>query len=159
MSGPTRIPGETVTIGAPRGRLWALLDDPAALQRVLPGCEALRADGPDRYMAVLATRAGFMVVRADATVELQDVDRPSSLRLVIAGRPRGIGGEFHVAVPIELEELGARLTSVTYEVALELSGRIASLGGALVGSALHGQVTDLIRNVERELSDHPGQGR
>lgn len=153
MSEATRIPSETVTIGAARERIWGLFDDPAALQRVLPGCESLSTVEPGRYTAVVATRAGFITVRADTTVELRDVSRPTSLRLAIDGRPRGIGGEFHVSVPIELEELGARLTKVTYEVALELSGRIASLGGSLVGNALHGQVTDLIRNVERELSN------
>lgn len=153
MSGATQIPSESVTIGAPRDRIWDLFDDPAALGRVLPGCESLKAVEPGHYAAVVATRAGFITVRADATVELRDVTRPSSLRLAIDGQPRGIGGEFHVSVPIQLEELDARLTRVTYEVALELTGRIASLGGSLVGNALHGQVTDLIRNVERELSN------
>ena len=48
----------------------AVIDDPDALARVLPGAESLVPDGPGRWRGVLATRVGFMTVRADAVATL-----------------------------------------------------------------------------------------
>ena len=45
--------------------VWALLDDPAALERVLPGAESIVATGEGRFHGVLASKLQFLTVRAD----------------------------------------------------------------------------------------------
>jgi 2-furoyl-CoA dehydrogenase large subunit len=145
----------SVEIGAPPERVWALLEDPAALRRILPGCESLVADGPDRMRAVLASRVAFMTVRADVEVTRHEADPPRHVRLELDGRTRGFGGGFQASVPFDLEPLPGGRTRIDYRVELALSGSLAAVGGTKAGDALRDQIGELVRNVERELAAKP----
>ena len=85
--------------------VWALLDDPVALERVLPGAELIVATGEGRFHGVLASKLQFLTVRADVDAVFRDADPPRHLRLEMAGRPRGLAGSFTVSVPFDLTEI------------------------------------------------------
>lgn len=148
---------DSLTLSAPRDRVWSVVDDPAALQRVLPGCEELVPEGPGRYRATMRTRLQFMTLRMQGTAELQDVRRPDHLRLEISGRPVGLVGSFVVSVPVDLTETGA-VTSARYSVDLRLTGRLAAFGLPILRSTVKGQVRELVANLERELVAEAPQG-
>lgn len=141
---------ETVVVAAPRETIWALLDHPASLARVLPGAESLVADGPDRWTGVLASKVGFLTIRADAVARLTDVRRPDHMRLEIEGRPRGLAGSFQASIPFDLAEVGAG-TQIAYAVELTVTGRLASFGLPILRDTLRKQVTQLVANLDREV--------
>ena len=87
--------------GSPNA-VWALIEDPAALARVLPGAESIVATGEGRFHGVLASKLQFLTVRADVDAVFRDADPPRHLRLEMAGRPRGLAGSFTVSVPFDL---------------------------------------------------------
>jgi 2-furoyl-CoA dehydrogenase large subunit len=148
----------TATISASPEAIWAILHDPAALARILPGVESLEPDGPDRYRGVITAKAGgFFTIRADVTASLLDADPPRHVRLELAGRVRSIGGDFVASVPLDLTPTGDGQTHVDYAVDVRLTGQLERMGGSRVGDALRGQVADLIRNVERETAAAPGE--
>ncbi|HYU51215.1 MAG TPA: SRPBCC domain-containing protein [Candidatus Limnocylindria bacterium] len=149
MTEPIR---DTATIAASAEAIWAILHDPAALARVLPGVESLEPDGPDRYRGVLVAKAGFFTVRADVTASLLDADPPRHVRLELAGRVRSIGGDFVASVPLDLTPLEDGRTRVDYGVDVQLGGQLARMGGSRIGDGLRNQVADLIGNVEREVA-------
>ena len=43
-----------------------------------------------------------MTVRSDVVATLHDADPPRHLRLVLEGRPRGLGGSFRLDVPFDI---------------------------------------------------------
>lgn len=141
---------ETVVVAASRVAIWALLDDPAGLARVLPGAESLVADGPDRWTGVLASKVGFLTIRADAVARVTDVRRPEHMRLEIEGRPRGLAGSFQASIPFDLDEV-ATGTQVAYTVDLTVTGRLAAFGLPLLRDTLRKQVAQLVANLDREL--------
>ena len=147
---------DTATISASPEAIWAILHDPAALARVLPGVESLEPDGPDRFRGLLVAKAGFFKIRADVTASLLDADPPRHVRLELAGRVRGIGGEYVASVPLDLTPIDDGRTRVDYTVGVELTGQLARMGGSKIGDGLRSQVDDLIRNVEREVAAAPG---
>ncbi len=142
---------ETVPVAAAREAIWALLDDPAGLARVLPGAESLVADGPDRWTGVLASKVGFLTIRADAVAQVVDVRRPEHMRLEIEGRPRGLAASFHASIPFDLAET-ATGTQVAYAVDLTVTGRLAAFGLPLLRDTLRKQVAQLVANLDRELA-------
>lgn len=141
---------ETVLVAASRDAIWGLLDGPASLARVLPGAESLVADGPDRWTGVLASKVGFLTIRADAVARLTDVRRPDHMRLDIDGRPRGLAGSFQASIPFALAEDDAR-TRISYAVDLRVTGRLAAFGVPLLRDTLRKQVAQLVANLDREL--------
>lgn len=141
---------ETVRVAATRDAIWALLEDPASLARVLPGAESLVADGPDRWTGVLASKVGFLTVRADAVARLTDVRRPDHMRLEIEGRPRGLAGSFQASVPFDLIDEGTG-TRISYVVDLTVTGRLAAFGLPILRETLRKQVAQLVVNLDREL--------
>lgn len=143
---------ETLELAAPVEAIWAIVDDPDALGRVLPGAESIVAEGGGRFRGVLASRIGFVTVRADVVAEVADAEPPGRFRLAIDGRPRGLAGSFRASVPVELEPLGADRTRVRYRVDLSVTGRLAAFGAPLLRDALRRQVGDLVRNVEAEAA-------
>jgi 2-furoyl-CoA dehydrogenase large subunit len=146
-----RIEGVVTVHGTPEA-IWAILDDPDALGRVLPGCESIARGAADRFRAVLASKTRFMTVRTDVEATYRETDPPRHLRLDLAGRPRGIGGTFLASIPFDLARLEDGRTEVRYAIELTLGGALSGFGGRLVGEALASQIDELVRNVERELA-------
>ena len=155
MTEPSRDRVQTVELAATPEAIWGILDDPAALGRILPGCESILRVSPDRFNAVVASKVRFMTVRSDVVATLLEADRPRHVRLVLEGRPRGLGGSFRLDVPFDIVALGPARSSVGYSVGLELGGSLKGFGGPTLTEALTGQIGELVRNIERELGDRP----
>jgi carbon monoxide dehydrogenase subunit G len=147
--------------GSPNA-VWALIEDPVALARVLPGAESIVATGEGEFHGVLASKLQFLTVRADVDAVFRDADPPRHLRLEMAGRPRGLAASFTVSVPFDLTgivEPGSpagsafTVTEVSYAVDLQVTGRLASFGAPLMRETLRRQVAVLLANVDRELAE------
>ena len=147
---------DEVTIHATQAQVWAFLDDPDALGRVLPGCERIERSRPGAFALVLIMQLAFLSVRADATATLEDAEPPRRVRLTIDGSPRDIGVSFRVSVPFELEgtesRKGSPLTRVRYGVEVELTGSVAMFGTGSVHDAMRRKVVELAANVDREVA-------
>lgn len=141
---------EKLLVPVSRSAIWSLLDDPVALSRVLPGAESLEPDGDRRWRGVLASKVGFLTVRADATAAILDVREPEHMRLEIDGRPRGLAGSFHASIPFDLEDSDGA-TAISYAVDLNVSGRLAAFGAPILRDTLRRQVAQLVDNLGREL--------
>ncbi|HEU4673922.1 MAG TPA: SRPBCC domain-containing protein [Candidatus Limnocylindrales bacterium] len=155
---------DTAIVRGSPDAVWSIIEDPAALARVLPGAESIVADGPGRFRGVLATRIQFLTVRADVVATFHDADPLRHLRLVIEGRPRGLAGSFAVSVPFDLAPLpapadagaadapAAEATEIRYAVDLQVTGRLATFGAPLLRDTLRRQIAALVANVDRELA-------
>ncbi|HZC33505.1 MAG TPA: SRPBCC domain-containing protein [Candidatus Bathyarchaeia archaeon] len=156
---------QAVIHGSPDA-IWALLEDPAALARVLPGAESIVATGDGSFHGVLASKLQFLTIRADVDAVFREADPPRHLRLEMAGRPRGLAGSFTVSVPFDLSGMvasspagsSATATEVNYAVDLQVTGRLASFGAPLLRDTLRRQVAVLLANVDRELAERRERG-
>jgi len=135
-------------------QVWAFLWDADALARVLPGCESIREEAPGRYALVVAVRTSLLTVRADAIAEIRDAVTPHRAVLTLDGTPRGIGGAFHVEVPLDLvEEATSRgvRTRIGYDVEVQVSGGLAAFGTGMLREAIEAQVRGLAADIEAEI--------
>ncbi len=146
---------DRVEIAGTPTAIWSILDDPAALGRVLPGCESVEPDGPDRLRLVLVSRIQMMTVRTDALATFSERRPPSHLRLEIVGTARGIGGSLRVVVPFDLDAVDPTRTQVSYSIELTVSGMLALAGTRAIRDALRTEIGQLVRNVEGELAQRP----
>lgn len=146
-------PIEELRVGASPAAIWSVLHDPAALRRILPGCEGAEAVAPDRYRLVLATKVAFFTVRADVDAVYLDADEPRHLKLELSGRPRGFDGSFHASIPFDLlPSADGAATLVRYSLAVQTTGSMGMLGPGAIRGAVASQVEGLVRDLEREAA-------
>lgn len=147
----TRLMDETVTLNAQRDAIWQIVNDADALRRVLPGCESLERLDEGLYQAVMATRLQFLTLRMSGTCEVQAQVPGERFRLSISGRPLGLVGTVAVDVPVVMSDDGDG-TRVDYQIDLTMTGRLAAFGAPIVRSTVKSQISELVRNVEREAA-------
>ena len=123
VEGTYRFPG-------PPEKVYDLLLDPSALQRCIPGCQALEQKGEGEYEATL--KVGVAAVRGTFTghVRLSDQDPPESYRMAIEGR--GGPGFVKGTALIRIEQDGVE-SVVRVEGDGQLGGPMAGVAQRLLG--------------------------
>ena len=117
-------------INAPQADVWRNLNDPAVLQRCIPGCESLEKVDDSNLKGVVAIRLGPMALRFNGDVQLSNINPPSSYRLSGSGKagPAGFANGF-ADVSLAPKDGG---TLLSYKVESTVGGRMAQLGARLI---------------------------
>ena len=129
------------------------------MARIVPGCERLEAAGDNSFAGTVVLGAGPVKGRFEARIDLTDLERPHRARLVGAadgplGSSRGSG-----AFELAAQDGG---TLVRYRYSVELSGKVAAVGGRMIRGAAR-QLIDrflraLVREAGGEATDTPPRG-
>ena len=118
----------TVALPAPPDEVWSLFTDPDRLSRLLPGCERLEPDGPDRYKAAVKFGIAAISGKYAGTLEFSQKKPPHSLVLKMDGK--GLPGFVKGEGRIDLAPKGSD-TELTYSGEAQVGGLIASMGQLL----------------------------
>jgi 2-furoyl-CoA dehydrogenase large subunit len=137
----------TVEIAASPERVFAVLLDPVALARVIPGCHALQSDGENRYRADVSVGVGLIRARYEARVELSELEPPHRLRLSGRGvSPLGTAAGDGV-VRLEPSATGTRLH---YDYRAQVGGKVAMVGSRMLEGAARVIVAQLFESLGRQ---------
>ena len=145
----------SVAIAATPAQVYAVLLDPQALARVIPGCHALVAEGPNRYKADVTVGVGLVKARYEALIELSDLQPPHQLRLAGSGHsPLGTGAGDGL---VRLEEVQtnrpARVgTLLHYDYSAQVGGKVAMVGSRMLEGAARIIVAQLFEALGRQAS-------
>lgn len=139
----------TVHIAAPPERVFAVLLDPQALQRVIPGCHALVAEGPNRYRAQVTVGVGLVKARYEAQVMLSDLDPPHALTL--AGQGQSALGTAAGQGRVRLEPDGAG-TRLHYDYQAQVGGTVAAVGSRMLEGAARVVLAQLFQALGRHAA-------
>ena len=140
----------TVAMPAPPDEVWSLLTDPARLSRLLPGCERLDPDGPDRYKAAVKFGIAAISGKYAGTLEFAEKKPPHSLVLKMDGK--GLPGFVKGAGRIELTPKGESETELTYTGEAQVGGVIASVGQRMLDAAARKIVQQFFESAKAELA-------
>ncbi len=139
----------TVEIAAPPERVFAVLLDPAALARVIPGCHALQADGENRYRADVTVGIGLIKARYEARITLSDIEAPHRLRLAGSGSSSLGTGAGDGLVRLEATAEGTRLH---YDYRAQVGGKVAMVGSRMLEGAARVIVAQLFESLGRQAA-------
>src|SRR6266550_3493921 len=138
----------TVALPAAPAAVWALLTNPASLARLLPGCERLEPDGPDRYKAAVKFGIAAISGKYAGTIEFAEKNPPNSMRMKLSGK--GIPGFVDGVGHIELAEKGGQ-TELRYTGEAQVGGMIASVGQRMIEGAARKIVDQFFAAASEEL--------
>jgi carbon monoxide dehydrogenase subunit G len=138
----------TYRFPAPPERVWALLQDPAALAVAIPGCQKLESLGDGRYAATLQLGVAAFKGVYNGEVRVSDLVPPRSYDLHIegSGRPGFVKGIGHIT--LTPEEPGGTLVSVDGDAQV---GGLLSLAGRLVDPTARLLLNQFFAAMQRQL--------
>jgi uncharacterized protein len=139
----------TASLPAPPSEVWSLLTDPSRLSRLLPGCERLEPDGPDRFKAAVKFGIAAISGKYAGTVEFGQKKPPHSLILKLDGK--GLPGFVKGEGRIELTQKGAE-TEIAYTGEAQVGGLIASVGQRMIDAAARKIVQQFFDSAKSELA-------
>ena len=116
----------TAALNAPVDQVWAAFNDPAVLARTLPGCQELRALGPDSYGMTITAGVASIKGTYEGEVALIEQHPPGSfvLRASGAGAPGTVGAD----VRFSLQESATGGTDLGYDADAVVGGVIGGVG-------------------------------
>jgi 2-furoyl-CoA dehydrogenase large subunit len=145
-----------VEIEATPEAIFAVLMDPVALARVVPGCHALETMAPNQYRADVTVGVGMIKARFEAKIGLSDIEAPRRLRLSGAGISSL--GTASGAGLVELTPT-ATGTSLSYDYEAQVSGKVAAVGARMLEGAAKVVLGQLFESLGRQATGRPVNGK
>ena len=109
--------------------VWKALNDPNILKQCIPGCEAFVKDGSNTFNATATNQIGPMNATFSGIVTLSKIKENESYTL--SGEGQSSVGFANGNANVKLiEENG--ITTLIYEVDINVGGKIAQLGSRLI---------------------------
>jgi carbon monoxide dehydrogenase subunit G len=142
----------TVTINAPREKVWAFLTDPTQLTECAPGLEKLDVIVPNEKFRAVAS-AGFGAIKATFVTNAtwMDLDPPNRARMKIHGTAPGSSVDGTSEMVLSDGANGS--TVLNWSSDITVVGTIASLAARLMGVVTQ-KLTDAFFECVRKKIEH-----
>lgn len=122
----------SIDLAATPEQVYAVLLDPDALAKVIPGCHALTRVGDNRYRADVTIGIGLVKARYAAQIQLSGLKPPHELSL--GGSGISSLGSAQGSGRVRLESIAGG-TRLSYDYAVSVSGKVAAVGGRMLQGA------------------------
>lgn len=117
-------------IGASPETVWKGLNDPAILQRCIPGCESVEMISPTEFTAKVVLQIGPVKARFAGKGTLSDLNPPHGYKISGEGQG-GVAGFGKGGATVTLEPDGTT-TILRYAADAQVGGKIAQIGARLI---------------------------
>lgn len=145
----------TQTLPVGQDKAWLALNDIALLQSAIPGCEQITATGDNQYEALVTATVGPVKARFKGKLRLEDLNPPTSYRLVFEGHGGAAGhGKGHAEVRLEAQ--GPDTTLLHYTAQASVGGKLAQVGSRLVDMAAQKMATEFFETFNARLQERWG---
>jgi carbon monoxide dehydrogenase subunit G len=147
-----RIAGAHV-VPVPPEQAYALLQDPVALAKAMPGCEALELIGEAEYHMKMKMLLASMSGLFDGKVRIADQNPVTSFRLVVEGSGKIGFMKGDGLLTLTPADAG---TNVAYEGSVEVGGTIAAVGQRLLDTTSRMLIRRFFETLSKGATEKPG---
>jgi len=110
-------------------KVWKALNDPEILKKCIPGCEVFDRESDTVFQATATNQIGPMNATFSGTVTLSNIQENQSYTL--SGEGQSSVGFANGNAVVKLSEENS-ITTLSYEVDVNVGGKIAQLGSRLI---------------------------
>ena len=140
--------------------VWKALNDPNILMKCIPGCESFDRETSTVFKATATNQIGPMNATFSGTVTLSNIQENQSYTL--SGEGQSSVGFANGTAEVSLTEQNG-LTTLIYEVNVNVGGKVAQLGSRLIDGVskkmadyFFGRFSDLVAPIKK---DEKGDGK
>lgn len=139
----------SVTLAGPADQIWKMMQDPAFLAEILPGCKELLRNGEDQFTGILEAKVGPIGSSYTTKFLILDKKPPESYRMQLEGT--GKGGFVRADTVIVLQNNGAE-TLMSYNGEATIGGTIAKIGQRVVESAAKMMISKGFKTLQEKVA-------
>jgi len=137
--------------------VWQALNNPDILKQCIPGCESFEKKSNTVFNATATNQIGPMNATFSGTVTLSNINENQSY--TISGEGQSSVGFANGSADVKLKEENG-LTTLIYEVDVNVGGKVAQLGSRLIDGVakkmsdyFFGRFSDLVSPIKKEKKD------
>ena len=138
-------------------KVWKALNDANILRQCIPGCESFEKETDEIFKAVATNQIGPMNATFSGTVTLSNIKE--NLSYTLSGEGQSSVGFANGSADVKLEEEN-EFTLLSYEVNINVGGKIAQLGSRLIEGVskkmvdyFFGRFSDLVAPLKKQKED------
>lgn len=143
---------DSFIIEADKNEVWSVFMDVEKLAGCVPGCKTMQALSESEYEADMEVKTKFMTISFQANGQLKDFIEGEELNIEMVGKPMKLAGLFKTKLKVRLIGIESDRTEVIYEMDLQMTGRLASLGDVLMKGTVIKSSREFAENVQRLFS-------
>jgi carbon monoxide dehydrogenase subunit G len=129
--------------------LWQALNDPAVLQKCIPGCKAMIPEGEDRFKLILELKVASVGGSFEGAIALSDKEAPAHCKITVSGAGSLGHGEGAATFTLAAADNG---TAMTYGGAGEIGGLVAGVGQRILKGVAKHLIKQFFTGLRRELA-------
>lgn len=141
---------EEVQIPLDRETVFQALNDLEILKKSIPGCEELTQISEKELEALVVVKFGPMKASFNSNVEIDPSQGPELFKLSGNG-DAGVAGFANGGADVKLDENSDGTTLLTYTVNIDISGKLAQVGGRLIEGTSKRLAKKFFSNFEEAL--------
>ena len=139
------------TFTAPRGAVWGVLNDPAAMAKTMPGVQSFDVHDPTHWTANVKIPLGLGGLRMKVDMEKVEEREPDFAKLAIKGQ--GVGAIMNMETSFELADAGSGGTAMRWTADVHILGPVGSMGQRVLQPIVNQQVQNVLTALDREVQN------
>jgi uncharacterized protein len=142
------------TFAAPRGAVWGVLNDPAAMAKTMPGVQSFDVHDPTHWTANIKIPLGLGGLRMKVDMEKVEEREPEFAKLAIKGQ--GVGAMMRMETQFELSDAPDGGTAMHWTADVRIAGPVGSMGQRVLQPIVNQQVQQVLSALDREVKAAAG---
>jgi uncharacterized protein len=119
---------KTLSVAAPRPRVWELLLDPKIMAGCVPGTQSVEVISDTEYVAEIRIKISFIAARFKVKTTILEARAPDYLRIEGTGEDSSVASAMKQSSELFLTDLGDGTTVLRIKVKADVLGRLGSFG-------------------------------
>jgi carbon monoxide dehydrogenase subunit G len=149
---------ETFQVAAPAEEVWAFMMDPEKVAICLPGATLTEVLDQNSFLGSIKVKIGAIVARYQGKLSYTKRDKDALTTEMLAEAKEKSGGTLNGTISIVLSSLEDGGTEAKCGASVDLTGRIAQVGGGMIEGVSAEMIKKFVANVKMRLETPAGEG-
>jgi carbon monoxide dehydrogenase subunit G len=135
---------------APRTIVWQVLNDPAAMAKVMPGVDTFDVKDEKRWTANVKIPLGLGGLKMKIDMERAEEREPEFAKMVIKGN--GVGAMLNMETSFDLQESGEGC-AMKWSADVKIAGPVGSMGQRVLQPIVNQQVEQVLSALDAQVQE------
>jgi hypothetical protein len=149
---------ETFQVAAPAEEVWAFMMDPEKVAICLPGATLTEVLDQNSFLGSIKVKIGAIVARYQGKLSYTKRDKDALTTEMLAEAKEKSGGTLNGTISVVLSSLQDGGTEAKCGASVDLTGRIAQVGGGMIEGVSAEMIKKFVANVKMRLETPAGEG-